>query len=108
MRTPLVYLISATVIFGCSKKPETAAPPPPVQVANPSPPTTPRGDVSIAERLADEKKLRDQADPPTVKVVAALKAAGLTLGEEEPRLGAPVGARSCSGYDAAEHLKVAI
>jgi hypothetical protein len=108
MRTPVVYLISAAVIFGCSKKTETPTPPPTTEAAKPAPGETMKQDKSLDERLSDERKARDQGDPSTAKVVAALKVAGLTLSEEEPRLASPVGARTCVGFDTVEHLKLAI
>ena len=96
MRIPLLFL--AALLASCSKAPPK----------EPAAPATPAAPLSLFERLAKEGEARDRADPPTSKVIAALTAAGLTLGEQRPQSAAALGADFCVMLDATEHVTMSI
>lgn len=68
----------------------------------------PAATLSLFERLAKEGEARDQADPPTSKVIAALTAAGLTLADQRQQSAASLGARFCVMLNSAEHVTLSI
>ena len=63
---------------------------------------------SLLERLEIEARAKDQADPPTSKVMQALQAAKLAMAEPHQQSGASVGARYCVSVAAEEHVTLRI
>lgn len=94
------FVVATCLLFlSCSK--ETPAPAPAPTLA-PTPP------LPLFERLALEAQRRDQADPSTTKVLAALTAAGLALGEPRQQSAMATNASTCLMLDAPEHVTLSI
>lgn len=110
MRPLVSFVIIIFLGSGCSKKTSTDASPvvgvAPVAAAHA--PTMDQGQADIFSRMETEAPHKDQADPPTTKVIAALTRAGMTVTQQAQHLGKPMGATYCLGVDFAEQLKTTI
>lgn len=101
MRLPLLVL--SGLLAACSKSPAKEAPAPEVPRLE-----APSATLSLFERLAKEGEARDQADPPTSKVIAALTAAGLPLTDQRQQSAVGLAARFCVMLNSSEHVMLSI
>lgn len=97
MRSLLV--VTMVLLISCSKCGAADAP---------RPPAAPAPDRPLFERLVEEAGRRDQADPSTKQVLAALQAAGLPIESERQHLGQAIGARHCVMMNTLHHVTLSV
>ncbi len=104
----LLLLVIAVLFASCSKTPMKQSAAPSIAPTGASLTEPFSSTVSLFGRLAKEAETKDQAEPSTSKVLAALSTAGLPIASQHQQSAASLGARFCIGLSTAEHVTLAI